>query len=213
MSTLAMLAIASGIVSLLLLIILHFVSPEFKPSWRMVSEYALGKHKSLLTGFFVFWGLSTILFSLLFWNQVETTWSRIGLVLVFISGIGAICGGLFDLKHKLHGLSFAIGVPTLPIGALLVSYPLVKLAGWNMYKTLILVSAHATWISIVLMAVGMMLLFSGFKKAGVEVGPEKEAPSTLPPGVIAFAGYANRLLILSYMAWPVMLAYLYFRMG
>jgi hypothetical protein len=42
MEILAVLTIVSGSLSLLCLLALHFVSPEFQPSWRMISEYALG---------------------------------------------------------------------------------------------------------------------------------------------------------------------------
>ena len=38
----ARLSIAAAVVVLLLLASLHVLSPEFDPSWRMVSEYANG---------------------------------------------------------------------------------------------------------------------------------------------------------------------------
>jgi hypothetical protein len=63
MEIMAKLSLASGALSLLFLLALHFVSPEFQPSWRMVGEYALGKHKGFLTAFFLLWGLSSILLS------------------------------------------------------------------------------------------------------------------------------------------------------
>ena len=46
-SLMAQLVMASGALSLVSLLALHFVSPEYHPSWRMISEYALGKHKWL----------------------------------------------------------------------------------------------------------------------------------------------------------------------
>lgn len=39
----AILVFSSGVISLLYLLILHFVRREFDPGWRMISEYALGK--------------------------------------------------------------------------------------------------------------------------------------------------------------------------
>jgi len=38
---LAQLTLVCGALSLLCLLALHFVSPQFSPAWRMVSEYAL----------------------------------------------------------------------------------------------------------------------------------------------------------------------------
>lgn len=209
METIAFLTIVCGAISLLCLLSLHFVSPEFEPGWRMVSEYAYGKHKWLLTLFFLFWGLCSILSAVLLWNIVTTLWAMFGTILIFITGIGAVFGGMFDVKHKLHGLAFGLGVPFLPVGALLVSYHLVNIETWSSYQTLILFSAHSIWISLVLMAVSMMLLFAGFKKAGVPVGPNIDPPKLLPAGAIGINGYMNRLLVICYIIWPVLIAGIY----
>jgi len=72
---LAKIIITSGAIALLSLLILHVVSPEFKPSWRMISEYALGKYKFLLTIFFLLWGLSSLLLPVLLWNESTTGWA------------------------------------------------------------------------------------------------------------------------------------------
>ncbi|HQW03705.1 MAG TPA: DUF998 domain-containing protein, partial [Saprospiraceae bacterium] len=120
METVAILTITSGIISLLCLLALHFVSPEFKPAWRMISEYALGKHKWLITSFFLLWGLSSICLSVLLWDVVTSPLAKFGILFLFISGIGEIMGGLFDLKHKHHGLAFLLGVPALPVAALIL---------------------------------------------------------------------------------------------
>jgi small-conductance mechanosensitive channel len=73
---LATIVIIFSVLSLLCLLILHFVSPEFKPSWRMISEYALGKHKWLVTSFFIFWGLASIILALVLWSEVSSTWAK-----------------------------------------------------------------------------------------------------------------------------------------
>ncbi|HNT22033.1 MAG TPA: DUF998 domain-containing protein [Saprospiraceae bacterium] len=203
---LAYLSLGSGFLSLLSLLILHFVSPEFKPSWRMISEYALGKHKWLITSFFVFWSLSTFFLALLLWNQVGGIWARIALILLVVSGIGEFMGGAFDVKHKLHGLAFALGVPALPVAALVLSYQLVRQDAWAIHKSSILYSAHSTWISLVLMAVTMIVMISGFKKAGIPMGPDIEPPDSVPAGVIAVSGYANRILVFCYILWLLVIA-------
>lgn len=48
----AMAAIAA---SAMALVALHVASPEYAPSWRMVSAYANGKHGWLLTTVFLTW--------------------------------------------------------------------------------------------------------------------------------------------------------------
>lgn len=206
MEILAILSILSGGLSLLCLLALHIVSPEFQPSWRMISEYALGKNKRLLTAFFFLWGACSILSSMLFWNLVGTIWASIGVILLIISGIGAIMGGLFDIKHPKHGLSFMLGVPTLPLATLLIGYHLLSLENWSSYRSALLLASHAPWIALVLMGGAMALLFSGFKKAGYPMGPDVEPPEKLPEGVIPLAGYANRFLVLCYLIWPILVA-------
>ena len=40
----AVTALVAGGISVTLILILHFVEPEYDPSWRMISEYSLGRH-------------------------------------------------------------------------------------------------------------------------------------------------------------------------
>lgn len=213
MSTLAKLIIASGGLSLLCLLLLHFLSPEFKPSWRLISEYALGRYKPLLTAFFLLWGISTLLLPVLLWNETASVWAKAGLVLVFASGVGACMGGLFDVKHSLHGVAFGLGVPTLPIGALLVSYHLIRTGDWSQQSSGILLSTHSVWISLVLMAVAMAVMMTGFKNAGIPMGPNAAPPESVPSGVIAVAGYFNRLLVICYAVWTIFMARVYLAVG
>lgn len=210
MESLALISLISGILALLCLLILHFVSPEFQPSWRMISEYAMGKHKWLITSFFYFWGASSLVLSLVLWKEVTSGWALFGLVLLMVSGVGEILGGVFDVKHKLHGLAFGLGVPTLPAAALLIGQNLVRSESWNAQSKLLLGASHALWISLVLMALAMIVMMSGFKKAGIPMDPNTEPPEKVPDGVIALAGYANRLLALCYIFWLLVVAYLYF---
>jgi hypothetical protein len=91
---LAQLVIISGGLSLLCLLVLHVVSPEFQPSWRMISEYAFGRHQWLITTFFLLWGTSSLLLSLLLWDEATTWWGKLGVALLFLSAVGEIMGGL-----------------------------------------------------------------------------------------------------------------------
>jgi len=206
MSVLALLTISCAALSLFCLLMLHFVSPEYKPSWRMISEYAMGRHKYLITSFFVCWGLSSVFLSLLLWSNVNTVWGTVGVILLFVSSIGEIMGGLFDINHKHHGLAFLLGVPTLPAAALLIGYDLIRTPGFEGQASSIVLLSHAPWISLVVMGASMAIMIVGFKKAGILVGPNVQPPKTVPPGVIALAGYANRLLVVSYVGWLILIA-------
>lgn len=205
----AQLVMACGALSLVSLLALHFVSPEYQPSWRMISEYALGKHKWLITAFFFFWGVSSLLLSLLLWNVVTTGWGQLGVALLLLSAVGEIMGGLFDIKHKWHGMAFGLGVPSLPVAALLIGYNLTGTENWRAHSDTILISSHATWLSLVIMAVAMVVMFTGFKKAGIVVDQHSPPPEKVPDGVIAVGGYANRVLVLCYVGWLILIAKVY----
>ena len=209
LSLLAQLVITSGALSLVSLLALHFVSPEYQPSWRMISEYALGKHKWLITSFFYLWGVSSVFLSLLLWNVVTTWWGQVGVALLFLSAVGEIMGGLFDIKHKWHGLAFGLGVPSLPIAALLIGYDLIRTESWRTYSDTIIISSYATWLSLVTMAVAMGVMFAGFKKAGIVMDQHTALPEKVPEGVIALGGYANRILVLCYVGWLILIANVY----
>ena len=206
MNSLSLLTISFASLSLLCLLVLHFVSPEFKPSWRMISEYAMGKHEGLLTTFFYSWGLSSIFLSILLWERVSSLWGMIGVILLFISAIGEIMGGLFDVKHKHHGLAALLGVPTFPFAALLIGYNLIQSPLGVTQASEILISSHAPWISFVIMGATMAIMMTGFKNSGMPMGPNVEPPKSVPPGVIALAGYANRLLVICYVSWLIVIA-------
>jgi hypothetical protein len=118
-------------------------------------------------------------------------------------------GGVFNLKHKLHGLAFAVGVPSLPIAALLIGYHLAGKQGWSAFGGSIIAFSHATWMSVVAMALAMIAMLAGFRQAGMAMGPGVEPPKSVPPGVIALGGYANRLLVLCDVGWLMLIAWIY----
>lgn len=194
-------------ISLSCLLLLHFFSPEFEPNWRMVSEYALGKHKWLVSLFFIFWGLSSIILASNLWKQVSSTASKVGVVLLFISGIGASLAALFDVSQATgHGVAGLLGIPTVPIATLLIAYHLSKKPEWASFRKSIKLLAHGTWITLVLMVVTMIVMMTGFQNAGIEMGPDLPAPTSVPDGVIALVGYVNRLLIVVDILWLIFVA-------
>jgi hypothetical protein len=135
---------------------------------------------------------------------VSGLWGYLGTALLFISGVGAVLGGLFNVNHNKHGLAFALGVPPLPIAALILNYHLLN--SKVITETNSLLAAHATWVSVILMGISMMLMFSGFKKAGVTWDKDSPPPTEVPKGVIALGGYANRLLVFCYIFWVIVIA-------
>ncbi len=195
----AMAAQLAATAALLALVLLHVLSPELDPSWHMISEYAYGRGGPVLTLLFLCWAASCWCAAVSLVPLLKGGWAKVALVLLGVSGVGALMGAIFDVRHDLHGAAFALGVPTLPIAALVVSARLSRRAPEA--RALLLVSAHATWISLALQVGTMALFISGLVRAGAFHPETKEMLTSLPEGVPAVVGYANRLLVIAYLAW------------
>lgn len=206
MNPLALITVIAALLSLGSLLLLHFTSPEFGPGWRMISEYAMGRFKWLITSFFLFWGLSSVILAVLLYGYIHSFWAWAGFVLLLLSAVGEIMGGLFDVKHKWHGLAFGLGVPSLPVAALLLSYQLLPVLESPGAGTLLITAAHLTWISLLLMGAAMGISMSAFKKAGITFEGPLPPEAKLPKGVPPVAGWANRFLVVCYVGWIVVCA-------
>jgi len=199
----AAIAIGATIISLAALALLHMVSPEFSPSWRMVSEYANGRYPWLLTLMFIGWAVSSFALVAALWPLSATTLGKIGLVFLALAGVGQTMGALFDINHKLHGPAAMIGIPSLCIAAVLLTMALSRradVAAPPMW------SAHLPWISFALMLGALAMFMSALKSAGVDVTAQTTPLSQLPNGVSGYVGWANRLLFASTYLWAALAA-------
>ena len=199
-------AIAAAMAVLLLLASLHILSPEFDPSWRMVSEYANGQYGWVLSLMFIAWAISSWMLAFTLWSQVGTLAGKIGLFFLIAAGLGEAMASVFDINHPLHGLAALIGIGSLPVAAMLISISLGRIPEWSAGRQSILWTANLTWISVLLMAASFALLMITFTQAGGDM-TAGTAPFTLPPGVIALVGWANRFLIVVYCAWVANVAW------
>jgi hypothetical protein len=184
----AHLSLASGVAAIVLLAALHILSPEFDPSWRMVSEYALGQHDLVLSIMFVSWALSSIALFFALGSKIQTVGGKIGLGFLLLSALGTGMAAIFDIRHSLHGLAFITGVPSLPVAALLISRSLLRDSSWTSVRRSLLWTANLTWISVVLM---LVMMFTGLSQSGGEFGPS------------VLVGWPNRFLVLAYCSWLV----------
>lgn len=197
------LAIAASAATLLFLICLHILSPEFDPAWRMVSEYANGNYGWVLSLMFASWGISSWALAYGLRSQVNTTGGRVGLIFLILAGIGEFMASIFDINHGLHEAASFLGIPGLAIAAMLISKSLVKDDIWARSKKSLLWTANLTWVSIVLMAATFAILIFTFMQTGIDMPTDSTTVTTLPDGVIALVGWANRFLILVYTLWVV----------
>lgn len=187
----AHLSLASAIATIALLAALHLLSPEFDPSWRMVSEYALGDYGWVLSLMFLTWALSCIALFFAIRSQIHTVGGKIGLGFLLVSAVGTGMAAFFDISHSLHGLAFMTGIPSFLVASLLISLSLIRDPSWISRRRSLLWAAILPWVSIVLM---VAMMFIGLSQSGGEFGP----------GVLI--GWPNRLVVLAYCGWLMVAA-------
>src|SRR5262245_26766694 len=123
---------------LVLLAALHIVKPEYDPSWRTVSEYAIGRFG---------WAMQLAFFSLAIaslgaisavWSQLRSAIGYIGLMLLLVAVTGMIIGGIFSsdpittapnalsASGKMHILGGQLGIPSIPLAMTVISWALTR---------------------------------------------------------------------------------------
>ncbi|MCL4302230.1 MAG: DUF998 domain-containing protein [Anaerolineae bacterium] len=181
-------SIAAAATALVLLVALHILSPELDPSWRMVSEYALGRYGWVLALMFLTWALSCITLFFAIKPHIWKVGGKIGLGFLLLAAVGMSLAAVFDARHNLHGLAAIIGMPSLPVAAVLISISLVRNPAWFSARRWLLGTAHLTWTTLVLM---FAAVFIGLSRSGGEFGPE------------VLAGWPNRFLVVAYCVWLI----------
>ena len=185
-------AIATALATPLLLVFLRVLSPEFDPSYRLMSEYALGSYGWVLSLTFLFWGVSSWALALALRSQVRTRAARVGLAFLVVAGCGQALAAVFDIRNDIgHNLAGMLGLISLPVAAVLISPSLGHLR--------LRVLAHLTWISVVLWIASFVLLI--VTMLHVNGSLPAQAPPALPHGVIGVVGWTNRLVVVVYCAW------------
>ncbi len=198
----ARIAITGASASLILIAALHFLKPELDPSWRFLSEYSTGNFGWVMKLSFFAMALSCASLCVALRSQVQTLGGKIGLGFLLITCAGLTMAGLFNMdlitstpdqftsEGNLHGLASMIGIPSLPIAAMLISLSLTRNPAWQGFKSSLLWTANSTWLSVVLIfgTIAFMLPAAG-----------GFGPSVL-------IGWPNRLLMLAYGGWLMIAA-------
>ncbi len=183
---------------LAILALLHILKPELDPSWRFVSEYAVGRLGWLMTLGFLAWAASCLALSVAARPVMTNAKGRAGTWVLAVVGVALVAAGIFPqdpvttapgqgtTAGMMHALASMIGIPGIPIAAMLISSGLPA----DRDNGTVRLAAHATWISLVLMIA--YLAFAVPRAGGFD------------PSV--YAGYMNRLVVLAYVAWQLVLA-------
>lgn len=204
----AWLALTLTVLTVVLLTVLHLASPEFDPSWRMVSEYALGGYPGLLSLMFLSWGVGTWALAAAIRPYLGGRAGRAGLVFLVLAGLGEAIAAVFDIYQDLgHGIAGLLGVGGLPVAAVLVTRPLTRDRFWASNRRPLMGLAVLTWLAVAsLIATLILMTIQAVQAYGGRL-PDV-APATLPPGVFRLAGWADRLIVAANCVWVLAVAWL-----
>ena len=134
-------AIIFATVFLIILFLLHFLKRELDPSWRMISEYEIGRFGWMMRLAFFCWGASVLAMLITIWPSLQPisgTISRWWFVLIVIALVGA---GIFKTNpitentpnpvNTIHTICGAIVILTFPIAATLAVGSLLHNPLWS----------------------------------------------------------------------------------
>jgi Protein of unknown function (DUF998) len=199
----ANIAIGAAAVALIALAALHVLKPDVHPSRTMISHYALGRHGWVMAlCFAAFAAASASLFIALF-GRVPSAFGFVGLAFLLAAAVGLAMAALFPMDPvstprermsftgRMHGVAFLIGVPAQIMSVLLLSLALGQQGSHPLLPLLMLTAV--IWLSLIMM-IAIMLM----------VGPGKP-PN--PSGPERFLGFPNRLFMIAYGAWLIVVAW------
>ena len=169
----------------------------------MISQYALGRHGWVMALCFgAFGAASGCLFAALI-TYVPSLLGRVGLAFLLAAAIGLAMAARFSMDAvstpreqisftgRMHGIAFMIGVPCQILAVLLLSLTLGNQTGHASLPLLALTAV--VWLSLAAMIAVMLI-----------VGPGK-APN--PRGPERFLGVPNRLFMVAYGVWLMVVAW------
>jgi hypothetical protein len=199
--TAARVACAAAATFLVLLAALHVLKPEFDPSWRMISEYEIGRYGWVMMLAFLSLAFSHVCLVVALRAQVPTLGGTIGLILLLVSALGmaiaaifttdpiTIAAGAVTPSGTMHGLGFFLGIPTVPIATTLLSISLARNPAWAWARRSLFWMTGLVWLSLAVFGLSILTLFKG----------------TFGPDVPI--GWQNRLVMLAYSGWVIVAAW------
>jgi len=110
---------------------LHFLEPEYDPRYRFMSEYAWSAHGWLMTTTFFVLVLALLTVALALRNLYGPSRSaRVGFGLLVVGAAGICVAGVFR-GFPLHDVGGAVGLPSVVMAALLLSWSFRRAPGWR----------------------------------------------------------------------------------
>jgi Protein of unknown function (DUF998) len=199
--TAAWLSLITSALFLALLAALHLITPELDPAWRMISEYAIGRHGWVMAAAFFALTASYIGLAGALAAHVKTVGGWLGLALLVVSAVGTAIAGVYPTdpitispdavssSGQMHGLGAMLGIPTFPFAASLITWGLWRSPAWASARRTLLLAVGLVWLGLGVFVLAMATQFRG------SFGPD------------VVIGWQNRLLIVAYTAWVIVAAW------
>lgn len=186
----AVTALVSGGITAVLIAILHVLEPEYDPSWRMISEYSLGRHGWVMRLAFVTMAISPAATCVALW-PFGGAWT-VGLAVVALGALGAafidadpIMTSRADATRvgRAHTMLGAVCLAGFPPAALLAGIGVAPAFGWTLAIASVVPWAGLVWF-----------LIAASPAQGQGGSPEVRI------------GWPDRFCLLAYLAWVVLAA-------
>ncbi len=185
------------------LFLLHFLKPELDPSWRMISEYEIGRFGWLMQLAFFCWGGSVLALVAALWPTSRTVGGAIARWWFAILGLAMIGAGIFitnpitddavSTANTLHTLFGALVIMTFPIAASILAGSLARKPEWSGAKGWLVWGTLLLWIS-QFAFFGSITISQAINPNAGRVGPE------------VYLGWPNRIMVLIYSIWLILVA-------
>jgi hypothetical protein len=201
--TAAGLSFASVATFVILLAALHLIKPEIDPSWRFISEYAIGDFGWIMVSAFLSLALSYVTLFIALRSQIRTITGRLGLALLLVSAAGLAIAAIFTsdpitagreaitTEGKLHSLGGTLGF-AMPFAAVLTSWGLARNPAWASVRRSLFWAAALAVVGFLASFLSLGFLLS---QSGGEFGP----------GVPV--GWPTRFEMLTYCVWLMVVAW------
>ena len=186
----AVTALVAGGITAGLIALLHVLEPEYDPSWRMISEYSLGRHGWVMRVAFVTMAISPAATCVALW-PFGGAWT-IGLAAVALGAVGA---AFIDADPIMTPRARATPVGrahTVLGGVCLIGFPpAALLAGVGVATTL-------GWV----LAIAAIVPFAGLVWFLIALAPAHGQGGSPEIRI----GWPDRFCLLAYLAWVVLAA-------
>jgi len=183
----------------LILVVLHFLKPEFNPSWRMISEYAIGKFGWLMRLAFILWSSAIVMLLIALWPTLNSGNEVVGRVWLIVISVALIGASIFrtnpitetrqSLNHTIHQVCGTVVIITFPIASSILGSYLLS-SEYSDYQVLLQISMTLNWLGLGSF-IGTIIVS---KLINHKVGSD---------GSKLYMGWQNRFLVLVYISWII----------